>query len=163
MGVFICPCKICDKVSESYNIEEYDKLRSEYESKDVEVVRLADKSKCDPFECGIYVYESCKPNMSMSYGTNWDLRECLEDFYDEIDEYGTFLITLENSDIDGSISYPIATDMLDEFKEGEKNGIKAYIYKRYGEDYGNLIWSDYKQYMGVLEECIKVRGIVLYK
>lgn len=168
MGVFICPCKLFDKVYESCDSDKYKKLMNVYESKGLEVVRIKDNDKCEPFESGVYVYETCEPTMDMSYGTNLDFTDCLRDFYDdydgdEPDKLGTFLTTTDNSNTDGCISYVIAKDMLEEFEEGLKNGIEAYIYKRYGEDYGNLIWYNYRQYMGVLRACVDNSCIIWYK
>lgn len=162
MGVFICPCKIGDRVSESCEFSDYEKLLGEYNGKGVELVRITDAEKCVPFECGIYTYETSAPNVDMSYGSNWDFLECLRDFYDETDNIGTFSTTLGNSGIDGCISYTIATDMLKEFEEGHRNDVKTYIYGCYGEDYGNLIWYNYKQYMDVLNECVRINGIIRY-
>ena len=163
MGVFICPCKLCNKVSDSYDFDDYQKLMDEYENKGMELVRIRDDDKCEPFESGIYVYETCKPTMDMSYGTNLDFVDCLRDFYGETDKIGSFLTTTDNSNIDGCISYIVAKDMLEEFKEGLKNGVKAYIYERYGEDYGNLIWYNYRQYMRVLKVCVDNSCIIRYK
>lgn len=163
MGVFICPCKLCNKVSDSIDFDEYQKLMDEYESKGMELVRIRDNDKCEPFESGIYVYETCKPTMDMSYGTNLDFIDCLRDFYDETDKIGSFSTTTDNSNTDGCISYGIAKDMLEEFDEGLKNGVEAYIYERYGEDYGNLIWYNYRQYMGVLKACVDNSCIIRYK
>lgn len=163
MGVLINACKLCEKVSDACKDEnEYYDVLNKYEEQGISLIYIDDIRPCPPFKNGFYTYETSNIDVSISYGSNWDFLESLDGFYDTIDEVGSFSVTRSNSTIDGYVSYITAKDMLEEFENGVKNGVKDYFYERFDEEYGDFMWSVYKRYMEVLRECVRISGIVRY-
>lgn len=163
MGVLINACKLCEKVGDACKDEnEYYDILKKYDELGISLITIDEVRPCPPFKNGIYTYEAFDIDVSISYGSNWDFLESLDDFYDTIDEVGSFSVTRSNSTIDGYVSYITAKDMLEEFENGVKNGVKGYLYERFDEEYGGFMWSVYKRYMEVLRECVRVSGIIRY-
>lgn len=146
MGVFICPCKIKEKVGNIGDDKEYD----------ADVLKIDGDFIIEPFERGYYTYECSKPSISISYGSNQDFISCISD----LDPYG-FSVTLSSCGIDNAVSYKCAEEMLAEF-DGHLSEAEVFIYERFGEDYGAFIWRIYKEFIEVLKECIKLQGVVRF-
>lgn len=166
MGVFIYPCKIKEKVSGlTKTNEEMDALYEKYDAIKEELVVLENTSKYDdfisPFEEGIYTYEGGKADVTISYGTYSDFLQRLENMRDEdgIKHYA-YDTTISASGIDNCISYKVAEEMLEEFKEYQEQAYN--FFHKEDDDYDTFLWNIYKSYMEVLQECIELKGIVRY-
>ena len=163
MGVFIYPCKIKEKVSGLVSSEEMDVLYEKYDALKEEIVVLENTSRNDdfvsPFEEGVYTYEteSGHADVDISYGTYGDFLQGLENLSDKEDAFST---TISASGIDNCISYKVAEEMLDEFKQWEIQAERYFL--KDDDDYGEFLWGIYKRYMEVLHECVELKGIVRY-
>lgn len=163
MGVFIYPCKIKEKVSGLVSSEEMDALYEKYDALKEEIVVLENTSSNDdfvsPFEEGVYTYEteSGHADVDISYGTYGDFLQGLENLSDEEDAFST---TISASGIDNCISYKVAEEMLEEFKQWEIQAERYFL--KDDDDYGEFLWGIYKRYMEVLQECVELKGIVRY-
>ena len=169
MGVFIYPCKIKEKVSGLVSNEEMGALYEKYDALKEEIVVLENTNKYDdfvsPFEEGVYTYEteSGHADVDISYGTYGDFLQGLENLSDgeDVDCYHSFSTTISASGIDNCISYKVAEEMLEEFKQWEIQA-ERYFLKDDDDDYGEFLWGIYKRYMEVLQECVELKGIVRY-
>lgn len=166
MGVFIYPCKIKEKVSGLVGEEEMDALYVKYDALKEELVVLENTSKYDdfisPFEEGVYTYEGGHADVDISYGTYGDFLQRLENMRDEegIKHYA-YSTTISASGIDNCISYKVAEEMLEEFKEYEEQAYD-FFHQEDDDDYDAFLWNIYKGYMEVLQECVELKGIVRY-
>lgn len=168
MGVFIYPCKIKERVSGLTDTnEEMDALYAKYDALKEELVVLENKTMYDdfisPFEEGVYTYDSGKSDVDISYGTYDDFLRRLESLRNEedVDYFHAFSTTLYASGIDNCISYKIAEEMLEEFKQYQTQA-ERYFNEYDGDEYGEFLWCVYKNYMEVLQECVELKGIVRY-
>lgn len=163
MGVFIYPCKIKEKVSGLVSNEEMDALYEKYDAIKEEIVVLENTSRYDdfvsPFEEGVYTYEteSGHADVDISYETYGDFLQGLKKLSDE---ENAFSITISASGIDNCISYKVAEEMLEEFKQWEIQAERYFL--KDDDDYGEFLWGIYKRYMEVLQECVELKGIVRY-
>lgn len=163
MGVFIYPCKIKEKVSGLVSSEEMDALHEKYDALKEEIVVLENTSRNDdfvsPFEEGVYTYEteSGHADVDISYGTYRYFLQGLENLSDEEDAFST---TISASGIDNCISYKVAEEMLEEFKQWEIQAERYFL--KDDDDYGEFLWGIYKRYMEILQECVELKGIVRY-
>lgn len=166
MGVFIHPCKIKEKVCGLVSIEEMDALYEKYDALKEDILVLENTSKYDdfisPFEEGVYTYDGGQSHISISYGTYGDFLQRLENLADVTNDIHAFSTTISASGIDNCVSYKVAEEMLEEFKQMEAKAEK-YLIKDESDEYGKFLWNIYKQYMEVLQECIEIKGIVQYK
>lgn len=166
MGVFIHPCKIKEKVCGLVSIEEMDALYEKYDALKEDILVLENTSKYDdfisPFEEGVYTYDGGQSPISISYGTYGDFLQRLENLADVTNDIHAFSTTISASGIDNCVSYKVAEEMLEEFKQMEAKAEK-YLIKDESDEYGKFLWNIYKQYMEVLQECIEIKGIVQYK
>lgn len=168
MGVFIYPCKIKEKVSGlAKTDEEMYALYAKYDALNEEIVVLENTSKYDdfisPFEEGVYTYEteSGYADIHISYGTYSDFLQRLEDFREVVDDWHAFETTISASGIDNCISYKVAEEMLEEFKQYQEQAEKYFI-EDDNDDYGEFLWGRYNDYMDILQECVELKGIVRY-
>ena len=166
MGVFIHPCKIKEKVCGLVNNEEMDALYEKYDDLNEDILVLENTSKYDdfisPFEEGVYTYDGGHTYIGISYSTYGDFLQQLENLADVTNDIHTFSTTISASGIDNCISYKVAEEMLEEFKQMEAKAEK-YLIKDVSDEYGKFLWNIYKQYMEVLQECVEIKGIVQYK
>lgn len=146
MGVLIYPCKIKERVGNLDDEKEFDE----------DVLRIDGDFIIEPFDGGYYTYESAKPQISSTYSEYGDFLSCLAEF-----GFCDFSITLGSCGTDNVASYKCAEIMLEEF-EGHLSDAKKHIYKRFGKEYGEYIWWLYKEFIGVLKECIKLQGVVRF-
>ena len=160
MGVFIYPCNIKEKVSGLVSSEEMDALHEKYDALKEEIVVLENTSRYDdfvsPFEEGVYTYEteSEHADVDISYGTYRDFLQGLENLSDgeDVDCYHSFSTTISASGIDNCISYKVAEEMLEEFKQWEIQAemtkmmtkTMMMIMENFCGVYINDIWKSYK-------------------
>lgn len=161
MGVIIYPCKIKERIGGLREGKEREELLEKYTSKGKDILYMLHSDLSEPFGTGFYTYDGVDTHVSMSYSTNWDFYCCLEDIDSEIEENGCFATFLDAHDIDNSISYTIAEKILDEF-EIHKGEVNKYMHKRFGDEYGDLLWYNYLRYVEVLKECVEIKGVVRY-
>ena len=166
MGVFIHPCKIKERVCGLVSIEEMDALYEKYDALKEDILVLENTSKYDdfisPFEEGVYTYDEGHTHIGISYSTYGDFLQQLENLADDADTFYAFSTTISASGIDNCISYKVAGEMFEEFKQMEAKAEK-YLIKDESDEYGKFLWNIYKRYMEVLQECIEIKGIVQYK
>lgn len=164
MGVFIYPCELIERVSDNVTEDEMDILRTKYDQEGKELVRVKNMNQYHnyiaPFQEGIYVYEGHNPSVDMTYGFNCDFLQSLETMSEECDLAMSFYNTLETSTIEGVAGYEIAEKMLEEFETNKEVAIK-YL-DRHGDSYGRTLCNIYLNYLLVLKECVKIKGIVKY-
>lgn len=165
MGVFIHPCKIKEKVCGLVSNKEIDALYEKYDALKEDILVLENTSKYDdfisPFEEGVYTYDGGHAHISISYSTYGDFLQQLENLVDVTNDIHTFSTTISASGIDNCVSYKVAEEMLEEFKQMEAKAEK-YLVKDESDEYGKFLWNIYKRYMEVLQECIGIKGIVQY-
>lgn len=165
MGVLIYSCEIGEKLTWVSDCLYKSKSNGIYHKDGENILIIENKSPnqalIEPFDDGVYFYKDGGIGFDMSYTSNEDFRNCLERMADTIEGKCGFSVTLNASGIDHCVGYIIAEEMLKEFEEYE-DVARDFFVKFDEDDYGEFLYGCYKEYMKVLKECIKVKGVVRY-
>lgn len=165
MGVDIYPCRLKERVADVCHGDEYNELLEKHEEADEDIVAVENPTQydnfIDPFESGIYTYETGKSWVQMSYSGYADFLLALERIAHRGRRKTSFDVTESASSIDGCVSYKTAESMLNEFNANKEKADK-YFHRKDADDYDEFLWGCYENYTKVLEECIEMKGIVRY-